>query len=110
MNFKDIQVYDNKNLADIFKEIHTKTIDKESELRGLINDLKPFINTAGDAVILVPLISKYLDISIKNDDNLIKMLGVVQRAVNSANSGEDSELTEREKQDLMNGVRNLKIS
>lgn len=108
MNFTEVNIYDKKTLSDVFKEIHTKTQSKEVELRALIDDLKPFILSAGDAVILVPLISKYLEISIKNDDNLLKMVGIVQRAASNAGGKEDIELTEREKQDLMEGVQNLK--
>ena len=58
------------------------------EIRTLIDNLKPLINSAGDAVIIVPLIKDYLDVSVKNDDLLIKMAGIVQRAMNS-NQGSD---------------------
>lgn len=111
MEFNEINIYGKTNLANVLKEIHKNTQDKEYELKKLISDLKPYIKSAGDAVILVPLISKYIEISIKNDDNLIKMVGIVQRAYNASSktNGEDMQLTDDEKDQLLKSVQDLKI-
>jgi hypothetical protein len=74
----------------------------------LIEQLKPFINSAGDAVIIVPLIKDYLDVSVKNDDLLIKMAGIVQRAMNSS-AGEDSMLiSDAEKEMLFESIQSIR--
>lgn len=109
MDFKDIKIYGSKSMADLFKEIHKKNTDKESELRDLINDLKPYIKTAGDALVIVPLITKYLDISIKNDDNLIKMVGIVQRVINSSSNSENLEWTDKDKDALLDEIKNMQV-
>jgi hypothetical protein len=111
MDFNEINIYGKTNLSTVLKEIHKNSQDKEQELKKLISDLKPYIKSAGDAVILVPLISKYMEISIKNDDNLIKMVGIVQRAYNSSNKSnpEDLQLTDEEKDQLLKSVQDLKI-
>jgi len=70
-DFKDIKLYRGTTFADVLKEIHTNQKNKEEELKTLIGNLKPLINTAGDAVIIVPLIKDYLNTSVKNDENLI---------------------------------------
>ena len=107
MDFNSITLFGKKTFADLLKEIHTNSSSKENEIRGLIEGLKPFITSAGDAVIIVPLIKDYLDVSVKNDDLLIKMAGIVQRAMNSS-SGEDNMLiSDAEKEMLFESIQQL---
>ena len=107
MDFNSITLFGKKTFADLLKEIHTNSSSKEKEIRGLIEGLKPFITSAGDAVIIVPLIKDYLDVSVKNDDLLIKMAGIVQRAMNSS-AGEDSMLiSDAEKEMLFESIQQL---
>ena len=108
MDFNSITLFGKKTFADLLKEIHTNSSNKEKEIRNLIDNLKPFINSAGDAVIIVPLIKDYLDVSVKNDDLLIKMAGIVQRAMNSNNSSEDILLTDSDKEMLFQSMQELK--
>ena len=108
MDFNSITLFGKKTFADSLKEIHTNSSNKEKEIRNLIDNLKPFINSAGDAVIIVPLIKDYLDVSVKNDDLLIKMAGIVQRAMNSNNSSEDILLTDSDKEMLFQSMQELK--
>lgn len=111
MDFNDIKLYGRKTMSDVLKEIHLKSQNKEEELKELIGGLKPLIITAGDAVILVPLITKYMEASIKNDDNLIKMVSIVQRAISSGNRAEngDVNLSEEEKDQLLENLQQLQI-
>lgn len=107
MDFNSITLFGKKTFADLLKEIHTNSSNKEKEIRGLIEGLKPFITSAGDAVIIVPLIKDYLDVSVKNDDLLIKMAGIVQRAMNSS-AGEDNMLiSDAEKEMLFESIQQL---
>ena len=51
--------------------------------------------------LIVPLIKEYMEIGVRNDEQLIKMATIVQRALN-ASSGEDAlGITEAEKEELM---------
>jgi hypothetical protein len=107
MDFNTITLFGKKTFADLLKEIHTNSSNKEKEIRLLIDNLKPFINSAGDAVIIVPLIKDYLDVSVKNDDLLIKMAGIVQRAMNSNTGGEDLLLSDSDKEMLFQSMNEL---
>jgi signal recognition particle GTPase len=102
MEFNEILLYDKTKFSDILKEIHTNHKTKEQELRQLIKDLKVHITNAGDAVIVVPLLTKYIEAQIKNDDTLVKMIGIVQRAMAKSNgdSSNDFGLSASEKQSL----------
>lgn len=107
MDFNTITLFGKKTFADLLKEIHTNSSNKEREIRALIDNLKPFINSAGDAVIIVPLIKDYLDVSVKNDDLLIKMAGIVQRAMNSNTGGDDLLLSDSDKEMLFQSMNEL---
>lgn len=111
MDFKEVKLYGKKTMADVLKEIHTNQQDKEKELRQLINELKPLIKTAGDSVIIVPLIKSYMDVAIKNDDNLIKMALLVQKAISSNKQSDngDVNLSEEEKEQLLQNIQELKV-
>lgn len=100
-DFDNVIVFDKKSLSDLFKEVHTKTNKKEKEINELIVQLKDLIQTIGDALQLVPLISSYLDISVKNNEHIIKMLAIVQKAMARTQvEGEDKEYTKEERDAL----------
>ena len=107
MDFNTITLFGKKTFADLLKEIHTNSSNKEREIRALIDNLKPFITSAGDAVIIVPLIKDYLDVSVKNDDLLIKMAGIVQRAMNSNQGSDDLLLSDSDKEMLFQSMNEL---
>ena len=107
MDFNSITLFGKKTFADLLKEIHTNSSTKEKEIKSLIEGLKPFINSAGDAVIIVPLIKDYLDVSVKNDDLLIKMAGIVQRAMNSSSNEDSMLISDAEKEMLFESIQQL---
>ncbi len=97
----DTVLFDGKTSADVFKEIYTNSKKKDKQVNSLIAELKPLIQNIGDAPVVVPLIKEYLEIGVKNDEHLIKMMAVIQR-MNSATTsgGGDSLLTDDELKQL----------
>jgi hypothetical protein len=65
------------------------------------------IEEIGDATLIVPLIKEYMEIGVKNDDLLIKMAALAQRAMSSQNS-ESLSISEEEKQQLLNEINKFK--
>ena len=97
----DYIVFKKKKFSDILSEIYDNQKKKEAQITGLISELKPLINDIGDATLIVPLIKEYMEIGVRNDEQLIKMVTIVQRALNNS-SGEDAlGITEEEKEELM---------
>ena len=89
-------------LEGLFEEIHEKQKRRDGQIMALVSELKPYINDIGDATLLVPLISKYMDLAVKNDDVLIKLASLVYKAVSAESRGEDSlGLSDEEKKQLM---------
>ena len=97
----DTIIFDGKTSSDVFKEIYSNSKKKDKQINSLIAELKPLIQNIGDARVVVPLIKDYLEIGVKNDEHLIKMMAVVQRIQNNAASGGgDSLLTDEELKQL----------
>ena len=90
-------LFDDKSFSDLLKEIHGNQKKKAKQLASLIAELRPLVQSLGDATVIVPLIKEYLEISVKNDDALLKMSAIVQRlSTGTASSGDGGLLTEEE--------------
>ena len=107
MGALDNVVFGKKKFSNILEEIYNNQKKKETQITGLISELRPLIKDLGDATLLVPLIKEYLDIGIKNDEQLIKMATIVQRVLNNSSSDDSVGITESEKQELMAEVQKL---
>lgn len=103
MPISEDNIFDGKSFSDILSDIYNASKRKERQINKLIAELQPMIKNIGDATILVPMIAEYMDISVKNDDALIKMAAIIQRAVARNSTGESSSelLTEEEKKQLL---------
>jgi len=90
-------IFDDTSFSDLLKEIHGNQKKKAKQLASLIAELRPLVQSLGDATVVVPLIKEYMEISVKNDDQLIKMAAIVQRlSTGAASSGDGGILTEEE--------------
>ena len=102
-------VFGKKKFSDILKEIYDNQKKKETQITTLIGELKPLINDLGDATLVVPLIKEYMELGIKNDEQLVKMATIVQRTLASNKSEEEGfGMTEEEKKQLLNEIEKFK--
>ena len=105
----DKNIFGKKKFSNILEEIYNNQKKKEEQISTLISELKPLIQDIGDATLVVPLLKEYLEISVKNDEQLIKMATIAQRAIQS--DGDDDGnfgMTEEEKQQLLNEIKTFK--
>lgn len=108
MSNLDSVIFGTKKFSDILNEIYDNQKKKEKQISTLIGELKPLINDIGDATLIVPLIKEYLEISVKNDEQLIKMATIIQRALTSSNSDSgDFGISEEEKQQLLAEINKI---
>ena len=97
----DTIIFDGKTSSDVFNEIYSNSKKKDKQINSLIAELKPLIQNIGDAPVVVPLIKEYLEVGVKNDEHLIKMMAVIQRIQNNnLSGGSDSLLTDEELKQL----------
>jgi len=108
MNFEDQELFKGKSFSSLLKDIYTTTKNKEKQINILISELKPLVKNIGDATIIVPLIKEYLEVGVKNDEHLVKMAAVVQRAMTRVEaSGGDLILSDDEKQQLLDTMNDM---
>lgn len=101
---KDTPLFDDKSFSDLLRDVYTNTKKKENQINGLIDQLKPLIKNMTDASLMVPLIKEYLEISVKNDDNLVRLTGIIQRLLvvgAKTQSGDELGLSEAERKQLL---------
>jgi len=100
---EEFEIFKGTSFSDLMKDIYHNSKKKDRQINTLIHELQPLIKNIGDATIIVPLIKEYLDVSVKNDEHLVKLAAVVQRLVGSANNsnGDEFGMSEEEKQRLL---------
>ena len=97
-------LFDDKSFSDLLKEIHGNQKKKAKQLASLIAELRPLVQSLGDATVVVPLIKEYMEVSVKNDDQLIKMAAIVQRLSTGASQNGDGGLLSAEEMDQLMDV------
>ena len=96
------EIFGDKKFKDLLEEIYTNQKKKEKQISTLINELKPMVSDIGDATLIVPLIKEYLEIGVKNDEQLIKMATIIQRIMNNNGTAESGfGISEEEKSQLL---------
>ena len=102
MKSKD-EIFEGKTFQDLTKDIYKNSVDKKKQIELLISEIHGFITTIDDVIMVAPIIKEYMEVSVKNDEHLVKLAGVIQRII-SKSSGENEEsflLSEAEKEDLI---------
>lgn len=107
----DIEIFKGKTFSSLAKDIYFNSKNKSNQIDQLISDLRKMVKDAGSATVIAPMIKDYLDVSVKNDDQLVKLSAVLQRFINGISTGSDDNitgggLTEEEKEQLLSSVSN----
>ena len=100
---KDNEIFKGKTFQDLTKDIYENTTNKKKQIDLLISEIHGFITTIDDVVMVAPIIKEYMEVSVKNDEHLVKLAGVLQRII-SKSQGEGDEsmlLSDSEKEELM---------
>jgi hypothetical protein len=101
-------IFGKKKFSDVLEEIYNNQKKKDQQVTALISELKPLISDIGDATLVVPLIKEYMEISVKNDDILIKMAALAQRAMATVTSDGALTISDEEKDQLLAAMNELK--
>jgi ferritin len=82
------KVFEDKTVEDLIKEVYKKQKTQETDIKREIKRLSDMISNPGDAIVLVPLLKGFFDSGLKNDETLLKMVQIFQKA-SEANKKED---------------------
>ena len=104
----DYEIFEGKTLSDVFKDIYDNSKTNKQQLEILMKEVVGFIKDGDTAVQIIPMLKEYLEINVKNDEQLVKLATVVQRIIASekrvSDSGDEFGLSEQEKQQLMDAI------
>ena len=105
---KDYEIFEGKTLSDVFKDIYDNSKTNKTQLEVLMKEVVGFIKDGDTAVQIIPMLKEYLEINVKNDEQLVKLATIVQRitAAEKRITSDDSEfgLSEAEKEQLMSAI------
>ena len=103
----NFEVFEGKSLSDLFKDIYDNSTRNKEQLEVLMKEVVGFIKDGDTAVQIIPMLKEYLEINVKNDDQLVKMAAVVQRIISAEQKGSaenDYGLSDKEKEQLMGAL------
>ena len=104
----DFEVFEGKTLSDVFKDIYDNSNKNKTQLEVLMKEVVGFIKDGDTAVQIIPMLKEYLEINVKNDEQLVKLATIVQRMATAGNKGDDDDnfmLSDREKEQLMSNIQ-----
>ena len=106
----DFEVFEGKSLSDIFKDIYDNSNNNKKQLEVLMKEVVSFIKDGDTAIQIIPMLKEYLEINVKNDEQLVKLATIVQRmATAKANTSSDDEfgISDKEKEQLLASIQEV---
>jgi hypothetical protein len=106
----DFEVFEGKTLSDIFKDIYDNSEKNKKQLEVLMKEVVGFIKDGDTAVQIIPMLKEYLEINVKNDEQLVKLATIVQRiATQTKTSNADDEfgISDKEKEQLLASIQEV---
>ena len=103
----EFEIFEGKSLSSLFEDIYKNSKTNKTQLELLVKEVASFIKDGDMAVQLIPMIKEYLEINVKNDEQLVKLAAIVQRIIAAeSKGGSESEfgLSEKEKDQLLRSI------
>ena len=93
----DYEIFEGKSLSSLFEDIYKNTEYNRKQLDILTKELVQFIKDGDTAVQIVPMIKEYLEINVRNDDQLVKIWYRSETYPLKVNNEDEFGLSEEEK-------------
>ena len=102
----EFEIFPGKSLSGLFKDIYDNQQNKKARISELIAEMRKLIRHAGDMAVIGPILKDLVDVSVRNDDALIKLATIAQRIVtaNTKTEGETGFLNDAEKEQLLKEI------
>lgn len=85
------EIFQGKKVADIVKEVYEKHQEQDHMIKNEISRLSEMISSPGEALAIAPIIKPLIDSSLKNDEVLVKILNLFQKAQSAEAKGQEGE-------------------
>lgn len=109
----DFEVCDGKSFRDLCKDVIDRSQSKKDQLDTLLSEVRGHIKTANDVAVFLPRVKELLEVGIKNDDQVVKLVSILQKLQSTqleTSGGEDGMLSEEEKEQLLKAAATKDIT
>jgi hypothetical protein len=90
----------------MFADVYKNTEVKREQINGFATNLIKLIRTPEDAAVLGPVVKDFLEVNVKNDEHIVRLVQIAQRLVAINSKADDGGLlSEEEKQQLLKNVK-----
>ena len=105
MKDKDTEIFKGKTLSSLLNDIYNNQLHTKSQIDLLCDELSKMIKNVSDVAVISPIIKDYLDVAVKNDDQLVKIANVVTKIITAkSEEADDGILSEKEKEQLLDAL------
>lgn len=105
LNKKDDKIFDNVSLSDLLSDIYKNSTVKKSKIDVIMDSFLPLIKQSKDVAYVGSVVKDLLDVSVKNDEQLVKIATIAQRLITSDGAEDELGLTDEMKEELLATVR-----
>jgi len=95
------KVFEGKSVSDLFKEVYDNSRKKDKKINTIVDELKTLVNDLATANVISPLIKDYLEVGVKNDEHLLKILAIVQKFENGSGAGKSEIISADELENIL---------
>ena len=106
MSFDNV-IFDGKTLSDMFSDVYRNTEKKREQINQYVTSMVKLIRTPEDAAMLGPVIKDFLEVNVKNDEHIVRLVQIAQRLVSVSSKTNDNGmlLSEEEKNQLLTNIK-----
>ena len=101
-------IFEGKTLSDMFSDVYKNTENKRAQINQYVSSLVKLIKTPEDAAMLGPVIKDFLEVNVKNDEHIVRLVQIAQRLVSvtsKGNTGISDILSDEEKNQLLKNIK-----
>lgn len=103
----ETEIFAGKTLSDMFSDVYSNTESKRQQINQYVSSMAKLIRTPEDAVMIGPIIKEFLEVNVKNDEHIVRLVQIAQRMVSVSTKTTDSGelLSEEEKMALIENAK-----
>ncbi len=102
----DDVIFEGKTLSDMFSDVYKNTNTKREQINSFVASFVKMIRTPEDAAVLGPVIKDFLEVNVKNDEHIVRLVQIAQRLVSVSSKNTDTGLlSDEEKNQLLKNIK-----
>ena len=99
-------IFEGKTLSDMFSDVYKNTNTKREQINSFVASFVKMIRTPEDAAVLGPVIKDFLEVNVKNDEHIVRLVQIAQRLVSVSTKNVDTGLlSDAEKNELLKNIK-----